>query len=238
MIEWHEDVASTQTLAHARAEVGASHGTAIVARIQSEGRGTRGRAWVSGPGGLWLSVVLRPAAPAAVPLASVRIGVALARQLEPLTLGPVGLKWPNDLIAQQRKLGGILCETRWVGDRLGWMVAGVGINVPNELPAPFTDSAIRLADLGFAGGPEDLAEPVVASILAATGRDGLLDEEEMAAFASRDWLRGRDLAEPVAGRAAGITRAGHLVVERADGSRAETVGSVTLAGLAHDEARR
>ena len=238
MIERHHAVETTQVIAHARAEAGAPHGTAILAVTQTGGRGTRGRVWASGPGGLWLSVVLRPAVDTAVPLASVRIGLGLARDLESWVDQPIGLKWPNDLIARDRKLGGILCESRWQGDRLAWMVVGVGVNVRNELPDPLAGSAILLADLGYRGTADELADLVVTWVMAASEAQGPLDDAEMAAFTARDRLRGRELTGPEPGRAAGITRAGHLLVDRSDGTRAETVGSVTLAGLAPDESSR
>ena len=238
MIESHDQVESTQTLAHARAEAGAGHGTAVMAREQTGGRGTRGRTWTSGEGGLWLSVVLRPDDSTGVSLASLRIGLALARVLAPRVPVPVGLKWPNDLIVNDRKLGGILCESRWIGDRLAWMVVGIGLNVRNGLAGHLMSTGIRLADLGYSGGAEELAEPVVGAVLDGGSRSGPLAPAELLAFRDRDWLLGRDLAGPVAGRAAGITPLGHLLVETADGRREETVGSVTLAGLAPGEATR
>ncbi len=238
MIESHDQVESTQTLAHARAEAGAGHGTAVMARAQTGGRGTRGRTWTSGEGGLWLSVVLRPPDRTAVPLAGLRIGLALARLLSPSVPGLVGLKWPNDLIVHDRKLGGILCESRWIGDRLAWMVVGIGLNVRNGLAGPILSTGIRLADLGYAGRPEELAEPVVGAVLDGGSRPGPLAPGELLAFRERDWLLGRELTGPVAGRAMGITPLGHLIVETADGRREETVGSVILAGLAPGEATR
>ncbi len=238
MIERHDLVESTQTLAHGLADGGAVHGTAVAARVQTGGRGTRGRTWVSGAGGLWLSVILRPPDSSAAPLASLRIGLALARLLEAGIPAPIRVKWPNDLMVADRKLAGILCESRWIGDRLAWMVVGIGLNVRNELPGQLESTAIRLADLGYADGPDELAESVAEAVLDPGTRPGPLGPAELAAFSQRDWLLGRAIAHPVAGRAAGITPMGRLIVETAAGRREETVGSITLAGLAPDEATR
>ncbi|NOT08384.1 MAG: biotin--[acetyl-CoA-carboxylase] ligase, partial [Gemmatimonadales bacterium] len=60
-LEWLAELPSTQDEAHRRAEAGAPHGTAVAAEVQTAGRGTRGREWASGLGGLWMSVVCRPA---------------------------------------------------------------------------------------------------------------------------------------------------------------------------------
>ncbi|MGE3618000.1 MAG: biotin--[acetyl-CoA-carboxylase] ligase, partial [Gemmatimonadales bacterium] len=128
-------VGSTQDEAHRLAAEGAPAGTVVVAAEQDQGRGTRGREWTSGRGGLWLTAILRPREAPLLEGLSLRIGLALAPVLEAVAPGGlIQLKWPNDLVAANRKLGGILCEARWVGDRPGWVAVGVGINVRNPLP--------------------------------------------------------------------------------------------------------
>src|SRR6185295_3988298 len=77
-VRWLESVTSTQDEAHDLAARGAPHGTAVAARIQTDGRGTRGRRWESGIGGLWLSVVCRPQGDVALASTGLRIGLALA----------------------------------------------------------------------------------------------------------------------------------------------------------------
>ena len=80
MIHRHAELSSTQDEGHRLAAEGVPHGTTVVAEQQTAGRGTRGRAWHSGPGGLWLSVVCRPEhrAEAAVEVVAVRTGLVLA----------------------------------------------------------------------------------------------------------------------------------------------------------------
>ena len=114
-------------------EEGAPAGTAVVAETQAAGRGSRGRGWASAPGGLWLSVLWRGPADVAQ-LLSIRAGLAVASVLDGLGgLPPVRLKWPNDVIIDDAKVGGILCEGRW-GAANGWVSVGVGLNVTNPLP--------------------------------------------------------------------------------------------------------
>ncbi len=233
MIEWHDRLPSTQDRAHERAAAGAPHGTAVAARVQTGGRGTRGRVWASPEGGLWISVVARPARPASVECASLRIGLALAPALESiagLDPGVVQLKWPNDLFVADRKLGGVLTEARWQGETPAWLVAGIGLNVRNPLPPDLP--ATRLADHAPDLAPEALAQPVVEAVLGALARGGPLDPAELQSFAERDWLCGRELSAPVAGRAAGVAPSGHLLVAAADGRLAPVSETVTLAGLA------
>src|SRR6185369_6775816 len=114
---------------------------------QTGGRGSRGRAWHSPPGGLWLSVMYRPPSPAGVELLSLRLGLLVATALEAAAPGlPVALKWPNDLMVGDRKLGGILCEARWQGESLAWVAAGLGLNVTNDIPDDVHLTATALAE--------------------------------------------------------------------------------------------
>ena len=127
-------VGSTQDEIHRLAEAGAPDGTAVVAREQTAGRGSRGQRWESPLGGLWLSV-LRRTSKAGPPLVlSLSAGLAVAEALESAGVQEVQVKWPNDLMVNDAKIGGILCEVRWHGDRPAWAVIGVGINVENQTP--------------------------------------------------------------------------------------------------------
>jgi len=239
MIHSHDVVASTQDLAHSFAATGGLHGDAVLAREQTVGRGTRGRDWSSGPGGLWLSVILRPPGPPALEALSVRVGLELAEMLSDLLAGdPVQVKWPNDLVARDRKLGGILCESRWNGDLPSWAVVGVGINGRNALPVELADRAITLHELGWSGSLDDLVPIVVRSALRAADRTGPLDSDELLRFAHRDWLRGKAVAEPVAGIAIGIGPEAKLRVEQPNGKTIEVLGTVALAGLAREPGTR
>ena len=231
MVHWLDQLPSTQDDAHRRAAGGAPHGTAVAARVQTAGRGTRGRTWVSSEGGLWLSVIARPDTGEGLPVLSIRVGLALADHIDGLlrsspTVRPsdrptVRLKWPNDLLLDDHKLGGILCEARWQGTRLGWIVVGVGLNVHNPLPGGTDRSAARLADYGFAGEVEPLGAAVTDVVARVTHSATTLSETELAAFAERDWLKGRSLLRPCAGTALGISPNGKLRVAKSDGGITE-----------------
>ena len=143
-LHYFERVDSTMDLLHQLAAEGAAEGTAVIAGEQLEGRGSRGRSWHSPPGGLWLSMLFRPAG-CAVEVMSLRVGLAVAEALDDLVPHPVQLKWPNDLMLGERKVGGILCEARWQGHTLGWVAVGVGMNVRNAVPQELTEVATALA---------------------------------------------------------------------------------------------
>jgi BirA family biotin operon repressor/biotin-[acetyl-CoA-carboxylase] ligase len=187
MIEWHDQVGSTMDLAHARAEQGAPHGTAIVARSQTAGRGRRGRSWVSPEGGLWMSVICRPGDASAVENLSLRVGLALADAIERLCPGlpRLTVKWPNDILSGGQKLAGILCEARWEGGTPLWVIAAVGLNVNNPIPADLATRATRLADLVPGVEPERLAGPLAEVIALATLQPGPLSRDEQAQLALR-----------------------------------------------------
>lgn len=130
-VEVHAVAASTNALLLERAAAGAPGGTVIAVEWQSAGRGRRGRVWHAGiGGGLVFSMLWRFAQGAGMLSGlSLAVGVALARGLAALAGPRIALKWPNDIVAEGGKLGGILIEL--AGDVLGpgAAVVGVGINV-------------------------------------------------------------------------------------------------------------
>ena len=222
---------STMDALHALAEAGAEAGSAVVAEVQETGRGSRGRSWSSPRGGLWLSVLARPRA-AALEVLSLRAGLAVAEVLETLGAeGRVGLKWPNDLMLDDRKCGGILCEARWQGATPAWVVIGLGLNVINAVPPALAQTATSLSSMLPALTAEALVIPMVEALRRVDAAAGSLDDGERARFARRDWLRGRVLAAPVTGTADGLAADGALLVRAADGTTtAVRSGTVALAG--------
>jgi BirA family biotin operon repressor/biotin-[acetyl-CoA-carboxylase] ligase len=164
---------------------------------------------------------------------SVRIGLELAESLTMLTAPErVDLKWPNDLLARGRKLGGILVEARWSGSEPAWVVVGVGLNVSNALPDDLAATAIRLADLGCSAEPASVERLVIDAIGRAAASGGSLTAAELDRFARHDWLRGRMIADPVPGVAQGIGPDGRLLVAGSDGEIRAIADPVSIAGLA------
>ena len=112
--------------------------TVIVARIQSAGRGREGRSWQSPEGGLYFTILLRPRVDLEyLNMLGVMIGLDLARFFEKLGY-VVKVKWPNDLLLEGKKVGGILMESDFTGSNLNYLLIGIGLNT-NSLIKNFHD---------------------------------------------------------------------------------------------------
>lgn len=207
---------------------GAPAGTVVLAEEQTAGRGRDGRTWRSPIGGIWLGMLLRPPFPEAG-LLSLRTGLVLADVIDELLGQPrVQLKWPNDVLLDSRKLAGILSEARWQGDAPQWLGLGIGINVANEIPADLTAQAVALHEVLSGVRRIDVLDRLVPALRPLTTHHAPLTDFECAAFARRDWLRGRQIRTPLAGRAAGIRPDGALLVDTGAGTTMVQGGHVEL----------
>ena len=221
-VEVFDAVDSTMDVANALAAADAPAGTLVLADTQLAGRGRAGRKWESKAGdGIWMTLIERPNDPRALDVLSLRIGLRAARVLDRFAGARVRLKWPNDLYLASAKLGGILVESRWRGDRPEWTTIGIGINVravgfPGA--AALGDGVSRL---------EVLAELVPALRAAASARNHL-SVAELDEFKRRDIAVGRPCREPVPGIVAGVATDGALLVETREGRRRVVEGSLVL----------
>jgi BirA family transcriptional regulator, biotin operon repressor / biotin---[acetyl-CoA-carboxylase] ligase len=227
---YYERVSSTMDVLHELAAGGAEAGSAVLAGEQLQGRGSRGRSWHSPPGGLWLSVLYRPPVLQGVEVISLRAGLAVAEAMQPLVSEALQLKWPNDLMLDGRKLGGMLCEARWQGESIGWVAVGVGLNVKNHVSAELEASAVSLARSGSAPDLSDLTDRVVAALRKLELNGSELSPSELRRFAARDFLQGRAILGPVAGIVRGLSPDGALLIQPDSGPPIPLrTGSVTLA---------
>jgi BirA family biotin operon repressor/biotin-[acetyl-CoA-carboxylase] ligase len=129
IIHFFSSCPSTNDLAKLLAREGSAEGTVVVAEEQTKGRGTKGRSWHSPPGlGLYASVILRPRRSdlSLLPLAA---GIACVEAIREATGLEARLAWPNDIVWEGRKLGGILCETDFLGNAVSHSILGVGLNI-------------------------------------------------------------------------------------------------------------
>jgi BirA family biotin operon repressor/biotin-[acetyl-CoA-carboxylase] ligase len=235
------ETASTNDWAWEALSAGAPDGSAFVADAQTRGRGRDGRAWESPPGlGLLLSVALRLGCerrPASLlPLVA---GLAAAEAFGRHGV-PARLKWPNDLMLGGRKLAGVLCETRLLGESERPAVIGIGVNVAQRLedfPPALRERAVSLRLAGY----EVSREAAAAGFLNAL--EPLLADDQEGGGAGRVVARYRERADfwgrPVsvrgpAGQISGVARdldeSGGLVVRLEDGREVVAVaGDVELA---------
>ena len=138
---------STNTTAYRLAQQSAPEWTVVVADVQTKGRGREGKKWESLKGGLWFSVILRPNVPSPkLPLLQFLAGIATRQALESETGLSVKLKWPNDLVLGNAKLGGILIESKTLGDRISFAILGIGLNInQSKAQLPLEAVSLRLA---------------------------------------------------------------------------------------------
>jgi BirA family transcriptional regulator, biotin operon repressor / biotin---[acetyl-CoA-carboxylase] ligase len=222
----------------ARAENAAPHGATWVADVQSAGRGRQGRAWLATSGeSLLFSVLLRIAClPARVPLMALGAGLAVRDAVAANCRDDVvRIKWPNDVVAEDRKVAGILVESSMSGTSVAFVVVGIGLNVGARALSPELETqATSVARLCAPSEPPSrgaLLADILArleAILPVVAARGLTPFH--ARLEAADALRGRQVkSESGEGRAAGIDRDGRLVVAMADGTTARwNAGEVHL----------
>lgn len=201
-------VTSTMDEAHARASNGAPAGTLIVADHQTAGRGRGGNVWESDQGqGVWCTLIERPTDPEAVDVLSIRLGLAIAKAIEPFAESSISLKWPNDLYVGASKLAGILVEARWREGALDWVAIGIGIN----LTVPRSNSGAAALTLGTTRNQVLLA--MIPAVRNATQYHGILSNHEQDEWMARDLSMNRAVTAPIAGVVRGLERNGALRVQ-------------------------
>lgn len=227
-VEYYESVTSTQQIAVQRAEAGAASGTAIVAGEQTAGIGRQGHSWHSeADSGLYVSIVLHPPIePATRPVLTLALGLATAEAIQAVTGIDCDLRWPNDVIIQDRKAAGILVQL--AGDAA---VAGIGINVNHEsFPRDIANLAtsLRIAS----GRPQDPTELLIALLPAVAAWNRKLKESGKSAIIDAftrvsTYAQGKhvhvDMGDrQIEGITAGLDDYGFLRVRKEDG-KVETV---------------
>ncbi|MCB9453782.1 MAG: biotin--[acetyl-CoA-carboxylase] ligase [Anaerolineaceae bacterium] len=134
-VRFYPQVDSSNDLALAWLYEGAAAGSVVIADEQHKGRGRLGRVWRTPPGvALAVSLILRPR-PEDLPQITMLGALAIYDMLVGLGLADCGIKWPNDVQINRRKVSGILSEAAWAGDKLAGVVLGMGINVRVDFSA-------------------------------------------------------------------------------------------------------
>ncbi|MCX5781235.1 MAG: biotin--[acetyl-CoA-carboxylase] ligase [Elusimicrobia bacterium] len=139
---------STQDTAKGLADTGEKEGTVVLAERQSYGRGRFSRNWFSPRGGLWFSIILYPKiSPEKNLQFSLITAISLCETLGKMfNIKPL-IKWPNDIIYNEKKLGGILVESALISNRVKWTIIGAGLNVNNVLSAGIRKKAVSLKSI-------------------------------------------------------------------------------------------
>ncbi|MFQ5809727.1 MAG: biotin--[acetyl-CoA-carboxylase] ligase [Armatimonadota bacterium] len=229
-IEHREVTGSTMDDARALAQEGAAEGTVVIAELQTGGRGRRGREWLSPRScGITASIILRPPIPPSMAQhTSLLAALGAAAGVREATGAPVGVKWPNDVVLGEKKLGGVLIELMAEADRIRAAIVGMGLNVngrARDLAPGLAESATTLED--HLGRPADRVEVLCRVLVAidglygdfcANGPEGLLARWRAADVCLGQWIRAAEGEREVEGRAVGIREDGALEVAVSDGS--------------------
>ena len=228
-----EATESTNDTARAMAEGGAPEWSVAAAGHQTKGRGRLGRSWDDAPGrSLLFSIVLRPTwlPPPSVGLLPLLAGMSMATALRAEAGIEAGCKWPNDLLVSDRKVGGILVESRMDAGLVTFAVAGVGVNL--DPPSSVQDAGgIGDADVvalftaflrefrgGYEGDPVAFSDRVVSAY------------EILCVTIGREVEATRIEGDPVRGRATAVARDGSLLLDTPQGRASVAFGEVTHLG--------
>jgi BirA family biotin operon repressor/biotin-[acetyl-CoA-carboxylase] ligase len=225
-IRLFETVPSTNAVLRELARAGAAAGTVVLAESQTAGHGRAGKPWFSPPGvNLHVSILLRPdVQPAAAGVHSFVASLALADAIREQGLAPA-IKWPNDVLVTRRKVAGTLAEVAVAGDRVEYMILGVGVNVnvePVALRAALGGAAQRAISLKEALGRPVDRSAFAASFLTALDEWLVIVREQgpaplLRAWSDLDIVTGRRVevhegAAVVDGRVRGVDAGGRLEV--------------------------
>ncbi len=235
------EIESTNTHAMQAGAAGAPHGSVYLADAQTAGRGRAAHSWSSPPGsGLYVSVLLRPAlAPPLMPSDALWLSLAAGLAAQSAVQSVAGftpdLRWPNDLLAGPRKLGGILTEMQAEATRVRFVVIGIGINVhtqvfPPELARAATSLALEIPGRAISRQALllTLLQALATETGALTGPDPQPAQQSLRARleSTSRWMRGKRVTvgeeHPFSGVTEGLDTRGFLQV-RTDAGELRTV---------------
>lgn len=228
-IIFKDTVTSTNDVIKYIAEKGEKEGTVAVSEIQTAGRGRMGRKWESERGdGLWFSILLRPDIdPRKAPMLTLLAGLCVCRAARRVTGLDVSIKWPNDVIINDKKICGILTEMSTEIQKINYIVVGIGINVNTEnFPEELSDVATSLKkEAGKDFSRKELLNEVLKDFemyynkYVKYGDFSIFTEE----YEKMCNTIGRDInvigRETYPAKAVGINESGELIVEKENGTR-------------------
>jgi len=213
--------------------------TCVVADEQTAGRGRRARAWLSIPSdGLYLSILLRPTLPAQkIQLLSLMSAIAVAETVARYAVAGLDIKWPNDVLAGERKLSGILVEGISSTTDVPRIIVGIGVNLNHQsFPPELSDTATSLfLECGRRIEPDEFRDALLATVAkwyeAARHNDGQLIVRRWQELSS--YARGKQVTvtlddQQISGETVGLTETGALLLRtQAGGLRTILAGEVS-----------
>ncbi len=222
-ISYFKQVDSTNRAAKELARKGGEHGSIVVAEVQTQGRGRLGRRWESPKGGIYMSIILKPDMhPTQITLLTLLSGVVVIRTIQRICKLDVGLKWPNDIMVSDKKLGGVLCEMEGESERVDFVVIGIGIDANCDASVDIPTTSLRAET----GGDVDITR-IIQVILEEfevvyskfqIEPAGFLPEYKSYCLTLGRSVLAQGLKLSVSGRAVDVDESGSLLVELESGS--------------------
>ncbi len=233
-----QDIESTQKQAHLYIKEGkATDGMILISETQTGGIGRLDRDWSSPKGGLWMSIITHRS----IPLEffqgfSVRIGLALSKVLEEFIQIPIKVKWPNDLILNGKKVGGILVDISSQDEFLHYLVLGIGINVNVKLDC-LPDEVRKIAtSINCETQKEHPIEKILDLLISVY--DQIIDDLEIGVTLdlSDNWVKRshtynsnitvKTANQIIEGIEVGLTSNGELIIKTTDGEHKISIGEI------------
>ncbi len=222
-IHYFRETPSTMDEATALARKDCPEFTVVVAQRQTRGRGRLQRTWLSGDGGLYFTVVLRPEIPLVqAGLVNLAAAIDMAGVLRSQHRVDARLKWPNDILVGQGKICGVLSQMEVEGDQLRYLTIGLGLNVNN---GPESEMSAAVSIKGLLGQKVP-RRPILTAFLdrferrmAAFEAGAVIDQWRSNAVTIGRRVRVVTIKAQVEGMAVDVDSYGGLIVQLADGSR-------------------
>jgi BirA family biotin operon repressor/biotin-[acetyl-CoA-carboxylase] ligase len=241
-IYYFSELKSTNIMAkekalHRAEEIG--EGTLIIAERQSAGKGRLGREWFSPAGGIWLSIIVSPQlSPSYISRITLMTAVAVVKAIKVCTQIKSQIKWPNDILINEKKVCGILTEMSAELDIINWVVVGIGINVNidhQEFPEDIQENAISLKETS---GKEISRVKLAQTFLQEFEKYYEILKRKEFSFILKEWelysnTLGKkikvDIGERIiTGEAMDINESGALILKKEDGELIEIISGTII----------
>ena len=225
-----KEVMSTNTVAKFLSENDVNNGTVIISEKQSGAKGRLGKSWESPLGGIWLSLVVKPNVDhSKIPMITLATGVAVVKTLERIGIENAEIKWPNDVMINDKKVCGILTEAITKFNSIESVIIGVGIDANFDVNVLSKELQEGTTTLDIELGHRVDENEIIRFFLEEFERIGILFEEGGFERILKEWRKysysiGKivEVREPFSksydGYVLGISREGALVVEKIDGT--------------------
>jgi len=242
-IYFYDEIDSTNNEAKKKAEDGAKQGTLVIAECQNGGRGRRGKKWISPSGsGIWMSFVLKPTIhPYGASMITLVAALSVVSALKNIKGLECNIKWPNDIVANGKKICGILTEMSSELDAVNYVIIGIGININSTefdeeisdiASSVFLETGLTIKRSQVVADFAKYFEKYYSIFMQTQDMRGLIDEYNGLLVNVGREVKINNINSQFIGNAIGINDKGELLVKKQDGSVEKVIaGEVSVRGL-------